>query len=297
MNLHPKHAAALLLVVTIFWGTSFPFIKFLVPVVDPIVLMTYRFGIAAVLAALSLLVSGRRFFADPLPGLVSGILLWLILFPQMLGLRYTTASHSAFVTSLFVVFVPLFAFLIHRRLPSIEQSVAIVLAVSGLWGLTGGVASANFGDLLTLGSAFACGAYMVTIETYACESRDWLTLSFQQFLVVTIAGFIQVKFSGLDFVAPDFKHGMMVVYLAVCVTFVSLSSQAWAQRHVSSMKASIIFTLEPVVAALISMVWLGDAFSFRQFGGAVLIILALLVTALPLRRLLRSRSGEEPLRP
>lgn len=289
LRIAPRFADLLLVVVTLFWGTSFPLVKFLGDAVDPIVLMTYRFTFAAVFAGTYLIVKKRRLFRDLTAGLVTGVLLWLIFFPQMVGLRYTTASNSAFLTSLFVAFVPPFSFLVHRRKPSLEQGFAVILALCGSWFLTGGVASVNVGDLFTLGAAVSCGAYMVAVETFSRRSKDWFAFSFQQFCVVAILGFVQVLMTGLSFSLPDAGSVWITAYLSVVVTLIALAAQTWAQRHTSTIKAALIFVLEPVVAVLIAALWLEERFSAGQAVGAGLIFTALVVAALPIGRLFEAR--------
>lgn len=286
----PRHAEFLLFVITLFWGTSFPLIKFLGAVVDPIVLMTYRFVLAAGLAGAYLFWNKRRLFGDLKAGLVTGVLLWLIFFPQMTGLRHTTASNSAFLTSLFVAFVPPFSFLIHRKRPSLEQLAAVVLALCGSWLLTGGIAALNAGDLVTVGAAVGCGAYMVAVETYSRTVKDWFALSFQQFCVVATLGIAQMFLTGLPFTVPDANAAAMIAYLAVFVTLVALATQTWAQRHTSTMRAALIFVMEPVVAVVIAAIWLGERFSTVQAAGAGLIVTALVVAVLPLEAWIKKKN-------
>lgn len=292
MSFHPRarHAELLLFIVTLFWGTSFPLIKFLGKTIDPIVLMTYRFVLAAGLAGAYLFWRKRRLFGELKAGLVTGILLWLIFFPQMTGLRYTTASNSAFLTSLFVAFVPPFSFFVHRRRPTLEQGAAVLLALGGSWLLTGGIAEVNAGDLITLGAAVGCGAYMVAVETYSRTVKDWFALSFQQFCVVAVLGVAQVFLTGLPLTVPDAGGVAVIAYLAVFVTLVALATQTWAQRHTSTMKAALIFVMEPVVAVVLAVIWLGERFSAAQAAGAGLIVTALVVAVLPLEAWVKKKN-------
>ena len=100
---------------------------------------------------------------------------------QTVGLRFTTASNSAFITVLYVVFVPLYL----RRL-GLQTWLSNGIALIGLWFLVRPTASANLGDLMTLASAAAFAAHMVCLERYT-RVADPVSLFLWQFLFMTLA--------------------------------------------------------------------------------------------------------------
>jgi drug/metabolite transporter (DMT)-like permease len=109
-------------------------------------------------------------------------------------------------------------------------------------------------------------------------------MSFQQFVVAGVLSFLYVKFGGLSFTIPTWTSLWATLYLGVFATLVCLTVQVWAQQYLPPFKASLIFTIEPVIAAFIAWRWLGETFRFAQAIGACLIVLAMIVAVLPVRR-------------
>src|SRR5690348_16387619 len=100
---------ASLLYVAAIWGSTFIVVKDSLRNIDPIVMVGYRFLLAALFLLIFLIIKKKVFWKNLIPGIVLGILLWLIYIPQTVGLLYTTAANSVFITGLFVAFVPIFS--------------------------------------------------------------------------------------------------------------------------------------------------------------------------------------------
>lgn len=132
------------------WGATFFIVKDALSAIDPLVLVGHRFTIAAAVLAVVLPLTGRSLIRQWRQGVVLGLMLWFIYAPQTVGLKFTTASNSGFITGLFVVFVPLLAFFLFRRRATSRELLALGLAFIGLWFLTGGIDAINLGDLITL---------------------------------------------------------------------------------------------------------------------------------------------------
>lgn len=268
-----------LIAITIIWGTTFPLTKYLGATMDPVTLLFYRFLFAAILLGLTLVFKRKNLFEDLKAGLILGILLWLVFICQMVGLRDTTASNSGFITGLFVVTVPICAFAINREVPTPAQSVGAVLALIGLWLITGGITSANRGDVITLGTAVSCGFYIVLAEPYTRRAKNIFVLTFQQFFVCAVLSGLYALVTGLSFGIPSGMALIFATYLAIFATLLCVSVQMWAQQHTSPIRATLIFALEPVVAAVLAWAFLGELFSFWQAVGGALILLAMVWSA------------------
>src|SRR4051794_10831084 len=140
--------------VTVLWGSTFIVTKDIVRDAPPMLYLVFRFGIAAVLL-LALYGRGARKRQLLIDGALLGVLNSLGLILQVIGQVYTTASKSAFITSLNTPLVPIVSFALYRTRPSPPQLVAVVLATVGLMLLTYPVGGArwNLGDLYTIGCA------------------------------------------------------------------------------------------------------------------------------------------------
>ncbi|MFZ1817794.1 MAG: DMT family transporter, partial [Nitrospira sp.] len=173
-----------LLLTTFVWGATFPATKAALEQISPLSFLFLRFllGMTVVFAVL-------LFFRRPLirdtsmmrASLIATAWLFIGYVLQTVGLRFTTASNSAFITVLYVVFVPLYLL----RL-GLHTWVSNGIALAGLWLLVRPTASANLGDLLTLGSSAAFAAHMVCLERYT-RVADPVSLFAWQLVLMTVA--------------------------------------------------------------------------------------------------------------
>jgi len=96
-------------------------------------------------------------------GLLAGLVLLVGYLFQTVGLQYTSSTSSAFITYLLVVFVPILTAVLTRRPPERSVVIAVVLAVTGLLLLSGGLDGFGRGELLTLGCAFAFAVHILIL--------------------------------------------------------------------------------------------------------------------------------------
>src|SRR5438876_8333995 len=162
--MNPRTKAELfLLVCTLIWGATFITVKSSLRAVSPLFLIVLRFGIATAFFipfCFSTLVRIDK------PTLLKGWILGLLLFSsfatQTIGLEYTSASKSGFITGMLVVFTPIFQLLIERRPPKLGNVIGVILVTLGLYWLTAPQgAEFNHGDGLTLLGAGISGLYIV----------------------------------------------------------------------------------------------------------------------------------------
>ncbi|MFH1017223.1 MAG: DMT family transporter [Pseudomonadota bacterium] len=266
-----------LIYAAVVWGSTFFLVKRTLQSVDPVTLIAYRFAIASLVTAGIVKLRGKALFKDFKAGLVLGVLLWLIFLTQTSGLVIITASNSGFITGLYVPLVPVFGLLWFRRGPRVEETLAVTLAVAGLWVLTGGIQSANRGDLLTLGTAMVVALHILFSEKYVRGDRDPFVLSFQQFFVVFVLSAAQVILFGLPLEASGPTTGWTIVYLALFATISTFAAQTIAQKHVDAVPVALIFTLEPVFAALFAWTLGGELFRTHGAVGGSMILVAMLV--------------------
>ena len=128
-----------LLLMAAVWGLSFTILKSILGhQVSPLFFVLARFSVAAIiLFPLCRSSLARLDRGGLIGGICLGVLLFLGFATQTMGIVYTTASKSAFITGLSALFVPVF-FLIHKRkFPPIVTGVAILIAVLGIYLMTG----------------------------------------------------------------------------------------------------------------------------------------------------------------
>lgn len=266
------------------WGSTFFLVKNALNHISPLALIAYRFLIAAFLMFIFLKVMKKKVFRDLGKGFVLGIILWMIYFPQTLGLKFTTASNSGFITGLFILFVPIAGWFLFRRIPEINKIISVVLALAGLWILTGGPGKINYGDTLTLLTAVAYALHILYVGKYMANGADPYILTFQQFFFVGMFSLTGALLTGGGLKWSSDSVWWIIVFLAVFPTMSAFLIQMVSQRFTSPLKVAIIFSMEPVFAAIFAWTIGGEEFALHRGIGGLIIVAAILISEIPVRR-------------
>ncbi|MEE9553208.1 MAG: DMT family transporter [candidate division Zixibacteria bacterium] len=268
-----------LFLVTIIWGLSFTILKnVLEEQLSPIFFVFLRFLVASIIVypfcAKSLKKLGKEGFIG---GVVIGGLLFFGFATQSIGIQFTSASKSAFITGLAALFVPVSLFLHKRKSPGAINGLAIMGAMFGMYLLTdpagGGL---NRGDFLTLLCAAAFGAQIYVLGVVA-PGKDFLALTFVELVTTMILAGIFLPFENIRAQMTLNSVGA-ILFLGILGTAVTLLVQNWAQQRTSAVKAGLIFTAEPVFAYMFASVLLDDYFNPIQKVGGILIVLAVIAS-------------------
>jgi drug/metabolite transporter (DMT)-like permease len=269
-------ADLVLVAVTAVWGASFVVVQDAVRLADPFTFLVLRFTVGA----LALTVPARREVLDRKllrTAVPIGALLFVGFITQTAGLQFTTPSRSGFLTGLSVLLVPFIALLLFRRWPAPPVLLGVVLAVAGLWLMTGGITGSHGstarGDALTLACAVAFGFYIVLLEPAARRFRATPLVAVQLWTVAILA------LVALPFV-PRHLDARPALWVAVAYTGLMstagcLLAQAWAQARTTAIRAALIFALEPVFAATYSVLIGRERLGGRELLGGALIVLAI----------------------
>jgi drug/metabolite transporter (DMT)-like permease len=282
----PSHwiADAVLLGVSVFWGTSFAIIKEALGETTPANLLFIRF----LFSCLLLLPVGwtrRKTFSGEFlkPGVIIGFFLFTAFFTQAWGLVFTTASRSGFITGLSVILVPLLAILVFRQMPARSAMIGATLAFCGLYLLTSAdqaqALSFNWGDFLTLICAFFWAGHILALGRYS-PGGDTFWLTFIQLATSCIGSLGWVVLSGdLNLRLPPGVYGA-AFYLALTCTVLAYLGQTWAQARTTPTRTAIILSMEPVFAALFAWFWLGEKMGMWGWIGAGSILAGILLAEL-----------------
>lgn len=271
-----------LLIATAIWGSTFFIIKDTVANINPVTLVAYRFALAALIFAVIIIFRKENFFAHAKHGLILGVFVWVIYLCQTLGLQYTTASNSGFITGLFIIFVPLFGFLFFKRKPKVMQLVSLAIALVGLWFLTGGLKGINYGDILTLVTAIAIGLNILVIDKFVKEKKSVAVLSFQQFATTAVLSFATALVLQLPLSVGGFQSFFPIIYLAVFGSAIAQGLQLLCQRHLKALTSSLLLSTEPVFAALFAWTLGGETFVAANAIGGLFIVLAIFLSEIPI---------------
>ena len=172
-----------LLYASAIWGSTFILVKTTLRSINPVTMVAYRFLLAALLMGAVLWIQGKPLFKNFSSGSILGVALGLLYVPQTIGLKFTSAANSGFITGLFVAFVPLLSYPILKQRPRRAQWLAVMVSLAGLWLLTGGLQEINRGDLITLAASFTYALHIMLADRFINAGGDLTRLAFQQFLV------------------------------------------------------------------------------------------------------------------
>jgi drug/metabolite transporter (DMT)-like permease len=275
--------------------------------------LSLRFGLAAALWFL-LFPAARRGWtrASASRALALGFLLWFPMTLQMLGLDRTSEAVSAFLTSLTIVFVPLAMTFVLGRPPRTRMWVAVAVAGSGIWLMTGAAPTGfGLGELLGLFCAVFFSAHLIALTHIMPKESVW-RMGLGQFVVVGIgAGAVSLAVGGAPAMAPAATWrilrasagggvfgpasiggaaagaassaagaiGLHLAFVVVFSTMIAFGLTFAFQPRVTPTRAAIIYVAEPVFAALFAWLVAGRALSAVAGAGAALIILANAVAA------------------
>lgn len=277
-------AHAGLLCVVLVWGTTFVLVKNALRDASTLTFLAVRFTLASLVLAI---VFRKECMSWPSlrqglrGGLIAGLLLFCSYFFQTVGLRYTTASKSAFITALSIVAVPLIAAFVYKSVPQVTEVAGVAVAAAGLGLMTFESArfQMNFGDWLTVLCALAFAAQVVVIGHYATE----VSIGVLSFTQVGLVALISLgSFSWAETPRIVWSHGLLIalVVTALLATALAFPVQAWAQRYVSPTRTALILALEPVFASVVAYVWASERLSARGMAGGALIVAGVVLAEL-----------------
>jgi drug/metabolite transporter (DMT)-like permease len=266
-----------LLLTTFIWGATFPATKAVLEQIPPLSFLFLRFFLGALLVGGGFLLWRLRLHREPALLKASTIATcWLFLgyLLQTVGLNYTTASNSAFITALYVIIVPIILRRFDRRV-----WLATGIATVGLWLLVKPSGSGNLGDVLTLGCAVAFAAHIACLERFTREVDAPSLFAWQMIaMVCLLLPTLLVEQAPAQAFAPT---ALLLVGLGVTggLATGAFAIQMWVQRIVPAQQVALIFSSEPAYAAGLSWYFLGETLDTQGWIGGGLILLAVLVGA------------------
>jgi len=263
------------------WGSTFFIVKYALSAIDPVMLVAYRFLLAGVILWLFLLYKKKSIFTGLGRAFFLSVILFLLYVPQTVGLKYTTASNSGFITGLFVAFVPLFLRTIFKRKPTLMEVIASIISLTGLGILTGGLEDINFGDSLTLIAAVTYALHVLYSDKYMKAGIDPYVISCQQFLMIGLMSLITGLVMDLPLTIDSYQAGWIIIFLALFPTLSAFLIQMIAQKITSPVKVSLIFAFEPVFAAIFAWTLGGEEVVFHRALGGLFIFSALIISGIP----------------
>jgi len=277
-----------LVLCTFIWGATFVVVKDALADISVLAFLAVRFGLAAILLAVMFRRSITRLDKG---GVWAGAQIGLFMFGgfvfQTTGLRWTTPSKAAFITGSSVVLVPLLLAAFGWRRITPWTWTAVAIAFGGLYFLTvprEGFLGINRGDPIVLVCAILFAMQIILISRYV-ERFSVGGLSFLQVAATAALSILALPIAaGMGWEPVRIVWNGNVVFAiaatAVAATAIATPLQTWGQKHTSASHAAILFTLEPVFAALTSLLLRRERLDARTLAGAALVLVGILLAEL-----------------
>ena len=274
-TLKPWQADGILLLVAISWGVTFALVQDAIEETPVYTFLFWRFFFAFLLMSV---VAWKHWQALTRATLVASVILGILNFSafafQTYGLTLTLSSTVAFITGFNVIFIPFLALVIFRRSVSVYAVIGAVIAIVGLWLLTGqGGLGLGAGELYTLICAVLFSLHILFTDRFV-QRYDVILLVTIQFGVIAVASlFMGIVQDGTVW-AADYNDAFVVALVATVLfaTVFAFWAQTSMQRFTTPAKTALIFTMEPLSAALFGYAYAGEALSLMQILGGLLIV-------------------------
>ncbi|MFG1450179.1 MAG: DMT family transporter [Thermoplasmataceae archaeon] len=271
----------MLLLVTFFWGVTFPVVKFALQFSSPDTFLALRFLIASAVMGLFLRRGRKNLNRNTvLHGIIAGFLLFLGYYFQTVGLDYTSAAASGVITGVYVIILPVLSYVYLSSRISRVDILASLIAFSGLilMSISSGTHGTTLlGNLLTLICGIAYAFQIIYVSKHSSK-LDSSAFTFYQLAFVTVFSALTIPISpgGIGTVNTDVVLAALFTALVGSVFGYYVSTVALI--YVDASAAGIIFVGEPIFAALSSVVLAHEVLSRVVIAGAILMVIAMFLT-------------------
>ena len=273
-----------LLLTAAIWGFAFVVVKDSLDYIGAVYMIAIRYSMAALVMALIFIKKWRLFNKQYLfHGLLTGLFLFIAYTTQTIGCDYTTAGKNAFLTTVYVILIPLISWVLYKKRPGWYVFVAAILSMTGIGLLalgTGDTAGLNKGDVLTLVCGLFYALHIIWTAKYNEQGDDTLFLTLLQFVVCAVLGWIFAPLYDGTFPTTGIQNPRVILsmlYLGLLSTMLCFSLQNIGLKYVQSSLASLFLSFESVFGVLFSTLFLHEKLTLRMGIGCVLIFVAVVL--------------------
>lgn len=284
-KLNPQYKAEFLIFfVSITWGLSFPFVKIGLDYASPIFYVFVRFLLTTLIFCL---IYNKKLKHINLSNFYYGLFIGLFLFAgyvtQTIGLKYTSASNTAFITGTNIVFLPFIQMLIIRSRPKFENILGIIIVTLGLYYLTD-IHGLNFnkGDFFALLCAVSYAFYIVYLDKYS-KISDFTSITLGMFVGTTVYTLISsVLMEGIIYRDIKFDLDIMLIVTLLVNTifanYIGLYISFKYQKDTTPVRAGLIYNMEQIFAVIFAYIFISEIMTLKQVFGALIMILGLIIS-------------------
>ena len=275
-----KYIGELSLIITaMIWGSGFVASSVSLNSFTPYQILAIRFLIGTILLSLVYMKKLKEIRRTTIrKGIILGFFLYIAFVLQTVGLQYTTPSKNAFLTAVNVVIVPFIGFFLHKKRIDVREITGAVLAMIGVGFISLKLSlEMNIGDVLTLLCAVGF-AFQIFYTSRFVKDESPVLLTLVQMATAAILGLIFVFFKGEITISASKEGWLAVLYLGVFSTTIAYLLQTYAQTFTPETKTAIILSTESVWGMVFSILLLKEVITFTMVIGAMLILLAILIS-------------------
>lgn len=281
-----------LLLATLIWGTAFIAQSMGMEHIGPFTFQAIRCALAvAFLVPVSFLTelkngsaaeAAAKWHSKSLwkSGIICGIALFVAASLQQVGLVYTDAGKAGFITAMYIVLVPVLGLFLGQKPPK-AAVFSVALAVVGLYLLSCvGVTQVNKGDILIMGCALAFAVQITCIDRLG-SALDGIRLNCIQSLVVAVLSLPFIVFTEDVNFSSIMVCALPLAYAGILSMGVAYTMQILGQKDLEPTTASLIMSLESVIAALSGWLILKETMQPWELLGCGLVFAAVIISQLP----------------
>lgn len=282
-------ADIILLLITFVWGATFVLVQDAIHLIPVFSFLAIRFTVAGLLMLFIALLYAPWRAAFHRHLYIAGFIIGLWLFAgyafQTLGLLYTSPATAGFITGLSVVLVPIFSIVLLKRKPPKVAWIGVSMAAIGLFLLAFGQSGTlNAGDLLELLCAVSFAMQIIAVGKYA-PNYPALPLAAVEILTVGILSIFVLVFTHTPLAHPTTALLTPTVQWAlwICIllaTVIAYFAQTAFQKFTTPTRTALIFSMEPVFAAVATYLWTKQQLTKAELIGCGMILLGMLITEL-----------------
>jgi drug/metabolite transporter (DMT)-like permease len=266
-----------LLFVGLIWGSTFAVIKDSLNNLGPFAILLLRFIVASAVLYLVILKNKLNIRDHLKEGIITGGLQFLTYVPQVIGLLFTSPTNSAFITGLYVIFIPSVHLLLNRQKPKVIEIAACFVALAGLWILTGGISGWNIGDMITLGTAIAIAFYITYSSKVMNMGANPIVFTFHQMWVSAVLSGVGLVIFRQNLITDHLSAYLSVIYLGLFASALAYLIQNLMLKKVNLVVASILLSTEPLFALIISWVMGYEPVQMARLIGGIVMFTAIIL--------------------
>lgn len=268
----------LLLTTSLLWGLAFIAQSDASKYIGPFTFMAIR-SLLGALTLIPLILFTKTKIKDKntiVSGIILGIVFTLASVSQQAGVAHTTIAKSGFITTLYIILVPLFEFVIFHNKIGLRNIICVILSTVGLFILFQMKLSFNKGDLLVLLSAVLFSIHMIIINRFS--KYDGIALSFIQLLTATVISF----FATLLFETPSLPSIVnatpAILYAGIVSSGIAYTLQIIGQKRVDPTVSAICLSMESFFATIFGFLILKQTLSNQEVIGCMLMFASIILS-------------------